>query len=205
MPTDDRTLLMSLFTAALFVVPLPIAAQGFGVLGGLSLGSASAPNVNTSSQPAVRASSGGAFGLSAETSGSIGLGVNVLFAQRLYSSAAGPLTQQVSYVDVPMYLKVMIPAPAISPFVLLGPQTSFWLGCSGDGCVPTSPSITFAAVGGAGVRFGMLHDLSLQVRYVYGFTNENLEGLFNPGGFSEPPSGSVYRTRSCLLLAGIRF
>jgi hypothetical protein len=204
-PTNYRALRMSLFTAALFVMPLCAAAQGFGFLGGFSLGSASAPNVNTASQPAVHANSGVAFGLSAETGGNIGVGADVLFAQRLYSNTAGTLTQQVSYADVPLYLKMTIPSLAIDPFVLLGPQTSIWLACSGDGCA-SSPSLTFAAVGGVGARFGMQRRLSLQVRYVYGVTNESLSGgVENPGGISEPPNGSVYRTRSCVLLGGIHF
>jgi hypothetical protein len=190
-----RSLLVIAF-AVLCTVPVVADAQGLGVIGGLSYGTA--PNANGVLPGTLKANSGFAIGVAAETGGVIGFGINGLYAQRGFSSSVPGYSQKLSYVDVPVYLKVSLPNPAITPFGFLGPQGSFEMNCDGGGgsCPSGRSKTTFSGVIGAGLKFGMLSGLSVQGRYVYGLTNLNYGTVSN---------SSNYQARSFMILAGIGF
>ena len=186
--------------AALLIVAAPAAvrAQSFGIKGGLSYGSV--PNNNGVVPGTLSAHSGFAIGVGLATGGVLGFGVEGLYAQRGFTSSTAGASQSRSYVDVPLYLKLQLPVPAISPFVYAGPQGSYELNCDAGGgngtCPSGSPKITYAGIIGAGLKFGVLGGLSLEGRYVYGLSNLNLSTVSNSGN---------YQARSFMLLAGIGF
>ena len=190
-----RSLLVVAF-ASLCSIPVAAGAQGFGVIGGLTYGSV--PNNNGVLPGTLKANNGFAIGLAAETGGVIGFGINGLYAQRGFTSSTSGYSQKLSYIDVPVYLRLAIPNPAVTPFAFVGPQGSFEMNCDGGGgaCPSGRPKTTFAGVIGAGLRFGVLGGLSLQGRYVYGLTNLNYGTVSN---------SSNYQARSFMLLAGIGF
>jgi hypothetical protein len=182
--------------ASLYSIPALAGAQGLGVIGGLTYGSV--PNTNTSGVGTVKANNGFAIGLAAETGGVIGFGINGLYAQRGFTSSISGLSQKLSYIDVPVYLKLAIPNPSVTPFAFVGPQGSFELNCDGGGgaCPSGRAKLTYAGVVGAGLKFGVLGGLSLQGRYVYSLTNLNYGTVSNTNN---------YQARSFMLLAGIGF
>lgn len=196
--------IVALFTlAASFAISASVSAQGAGVIGGIAVGSIPQAISGGFGQSAgVNTTTGFALGLSAESAGAVGFGANLLYSRRDFEYSPYAETHHLSYVDVPVYIKVTLPAHSMSPFVLVGPQGSVREGCN-DSCATDQPWMTFAAIAGAGVKFGTLHRISLQARYVYGFTNEETGLGPNPGGRFGPPT--TFRTRSLLLLAGIGF
>ena len=179
---------------ALGVAPTAARAQGVGLIGGLSYGSV--PNDNGALPGTLKANSGFAAGIYAETGGVIGFGINGLYAQRGFTSSLTGYSQKLSYIDVPVYLRVAIPNPVLTPFAFVGPQASFELKCDGGNCPSGRTKTTFAGVIGAGVRLPALAGLSLQGRYVYGLTDLDYGTISN---------SSNYKTRSFMLLAGIGF
>src|SRR5579864_5161822 len=106
-------------------------AQGLGVIGGLTWGST--PNNNGALPGTLKANSGFAVGLAAESGGVIGFGINGLYAQRGFTSTTTGVSSKLSYIDVPLYLRLSIPNPVITPFAYAGPQGSFELNCE-DNC-----------------------------------------------------------------------
>ena len=184
--------------AALCLVPVLASAQdgGLSVKGGLSYGNVSNSGVLPGS---VTQRSGFAVGLSAITGGAFGLGVEVLYAERGISSSVTADERHLNYIDIPVYLRLAVPSAALTPFAYVGPQASFELKCGAGSlnCPDTGrPKASFAGVIGAGVRFGALHGLSVEGRYVYGLTDLKL---------STVSTSTSYQTRSFLLLAGIGF
>ena len=187
-----------LLIALLLVSEAPATARaqgGFGFKGGLSYGTAS----NNGVDPGATQRSGFAVGVALETGGIIGFGVEGLYAQRGFTSTILGSSRRLDYIDVPVYLRLSLPTPGISPFAYVGPQGSYELQCgTGSGNCPDSgrPKITYAGVIGGGLRFGMLHGLSVEARYIYGLSDLNL---------STVSTTASYKTRSLLLLAGIGF
>jgi len=121
----------------------------------------------------------------------LGLGVEALYSQQ------GTSGDEIDYIDVPTYLRVMVPAPGLAPFAYAGPQISFEVRCrtGGAACPDTGrPSTTYAGVIGAGVRLGGV--LSVEGRYIYGLQDLHL---------STVTTGTSYQTRSFEILAGISF
>jgi Outer membrane protein beta-barrel domain len=169
---------------------------GVGIKGGLSYGNIS----NGGAFPgSVAQRSGFAIGLSANTGGMIGLGIDALYAQRGFDNSIAADARHLDYIDVPVYLRLAAPMGAIAPFAYAGPQGSYELNCgTNSGNCPDSgrPKVTYAGVIGAGVAFGMLHGLSIEGRYVYGLSDLKL------GTISTTQS---YQTRSFLVLLGFGF
>ncbi len=135
-------------------------------------------------------------GLSFNTEPSlVGLGVEALYTQRGTNGADG---FQLDYIDVPAYLKVMLPMPGLAPYAYAGPQVSFEVRCGGgsDVCLGTTDraKTTYSAVIGAGVLLGKR--LSLEGRYIYGLKDLHLATV---------SSGDSYKSRSFEILAGINF
>jgi Outer membrane protein beta-barrel domain len=182
--------------AALFLCAAGATAQaqaGIGIKGGLSYGNVS----NSGALPGnVSQRSGFAVGVGATIGSPIGLAIEALYAQRGVVSAVAGDSRKLSYFDIPVYLRVSLPTPAVSPFVYAGPQASFELGCeSGGGSCPSGrPKTTYAGVIGGGLRFGSAHGISLDARYIYGLTDLKLSTI---------STSKSYQTRSFMLLIGI--
>lgn len=190
---------ITLLAAALLCgVPAPAPGQGGMVLkGGISYGDVSNRGVLPGN---LDGRTGFALGLSFGGSGGVlGLGFEGLYAQRGVTSANMPdSSRKLDYVDLPVYLRAMIPAPGLAPYAYAGPQVSFELRCRAGGraCPDTDrPKATYAAVIGGGVRF-RAGGFSIEGRYVYGLTDLKL---------STVTSSASYQTRSFLLLGGISF
>jgi hypothetical protein len=187
--------------ALALVLSVPAAAQsGAGVKGGLSFGNISNKGLLPGNLDTRTGAAGGIY-LRAG-SGIVGFGVEGLYAQRGARSDESIATAQtrLDYVDVPLYLRLSLPAPGIKPFAYAGPQISFEVRCktaSGARCPADSgrESIDYAGVIGAGIRFGGFPvGVSLEGRYVYGLRDLKLGTI---------TSGDSYKTRTFLLLIGI--
>ncbi|MBI3504405.1 MAG: PorT family protein [Proteobacteria bacterium] len=169
---------------------------GFGIKGGLSYGNVS----NSGALPGnISQRSGFAVGVSAVTGGMLGFGIEGLYAQRGVTSSTIGASRSLDYIDVPVYLRLSMPTPGISPFGYVGPQASYELKCGTDSgnCPDTGrPKITYSGVVGAGLRFAALGNVSLEARYIYGLTDLKL---------STVSTSNSYQTRSFMLLAGFGF
>jgi len=179
--------------ALLAFAPVIAHAQvGFGIKGGGSFGNISNRGVLPGN---LGARTGFAVGLAlGSSSGVLGFGVEGLSAQRGVQSATAGDSRSLDYIDVPAYLRVMIPTPGLAPYAYAGPQVSFELHCNdGSGaCASSGRSKTStAAVIGGGVRIG--ERFTFEGRYIYGLTDLKLNTV---------TSSSSYKTRSFLLLAG---
>ncbi len=188
--------LIAIAIVSICALPVSASSQGLGLIGGLSYGTV--PNNNGVLPGTLKANSGFAIGLAAESGGPLGFGINGLYSQRGFTSSVAGSSQKLSYIDVPIYLKLSLPNPTITPFGFVGPQGSYELNCASDGgsCPSGRAKMTYAGVVGAGVKFGMLGGLSVQGRYVYGLSDLNLTTVGNSGS---------YKQRSFMLLAGIGF
>lgn len=168
---------------------------GFTIKGGLSYGVAS----NNGLAPGATQRSGFAIGAGLASSATVGFGIEGLYAQRGFTSTNSSDSRRLDYIDVPIYLRLSLPTPGISPFAYVGPQGSYEIQCgTGGGDCPDSgrEKFTYAGVIGGGVRLGALAGLMIEGRYVYGLSDLNLTTV----GSSES-----YKTRSLLLLVGFGF
>ncbi len=184
-----------LAAAALALLPIVAGAQ-LSIKGGMSFGTT--PNNNGALPGKLSAHSGVAFGVGLASGGTLGFGAEALYAQRGFSSTILGSSRELSYIDVPVYLRLSLPTPAISPFAYVGPQASFELKCDAGGtsCPSGGDKVTFAGVIGAGLKFDALHGISVEGRYVYGLKDLTYGTVSNSVN---------YQTRSFLLLAGISF
>lgn len=168
------------------------AQSGITFKGGLSYSVAS----NSGLTPGATDRSGFAVGIGVATSSPIGLGMDVLYAQRGYNSVLPGESRHVDYIDIPVYLRLAAPSSTVAPFAYVGPQVSYELHCgaSGDSC-PNSgrAKFTYAGTVGAGLKFGGSPGVSVEARYVYGLNDLKLSTLQNTEN---------YKTRSLLLLLG---
>jgi hypothetical protein len=185
--------------AAAFAVAASASAQGLGIIAGVPVGSVPQPATGGYNAPAVHESGGFTLGLSAESGGSIGGGLNVLYVEHDVASGPANSSHRSSSLDVPVYLKLTFRARGASPFVLVGPQASFVLSCS-NAC-PASQDLMMSAVVGAGVSVGTARRVSFQVRYATGFTSQDTGFLTNPGGIAEPATS--FKSRSLQLVLGV--
>jgi hypothetical protein len=203
MQKHSRQLLQCLALIATCGVSATASAQGFAIIGGISVGSVpQAVSGGYGQSTGVSVSPGFALGLSAESDGVIGIGANLLYARRDLRYEPYGSGNRRGYVDLPLYLKLRVPAQSIAPFILVGPQGSVSSGCI-DACSDGRPTISYAAIVAVGTKLSATSHFSLQARYVYGFSDERTELAINPGGFFQPPD--TYRTRSLLLLAAFGF
>lgn len=180
--------------ASLVVAPGIAHAQvGFAIKGGGSFGNVSNRGVLPGN---LSTHTGFAVGVAlGSSSGVLGFGLEGLYAQRGLQSATAGASWKLDYIDVPLYLRVMIPTPGLAPYAYAGPQVSFELHCSdGTATCPASgrSKMSTAAVIGGGVRLG--ERFTFEGRYVYGLTDLKLNTV---------TTSSSYKTRSFLLLVGI--
>jgi opacity protein-like surface antigen len=184
-------------------VPAALSAQaGLGIKGGAAFGNVSNKGVLPGD---LGGRTGFAFGLSVgNKSGLLGYGIEGLYEQSGVTSETATDARKLDYVDVPVYVRVTLPAPGIKPFGYLGPQASFEVSCKAGGtdCPETDASgdkrakTTYAGVIGAGVQLVGRMPLSIEGRYVYGLTNLKLNTV---------TSTESFKTRTFLILAGYHF
>ena len=176
-----------------------LAAQvQLGIKGGASFGNISNKGVLPGD---LETRTGFAAGISLGLGASlVGVGAEALYAQRgLKSDGTGDV--KLDYLDVPVYLKVQVVAPGVSPFGYIGPQVSFEVNCANEDldCSETGRSTTdYAGVIGAGVKFGSGGGAALtaEARYIYGLKDLELDTI---------TSDESFKTRSFLILAGLAF
>jgi Outer membrane protein beta-barrel domain len=190
----------TIISAVVLLAGAPAAARaqsGMAVKGGFSYGNVSNRGVLPGN---LDTRTGFAVGLSlGATRSLLGLGIEGLYAQRGVHNGSSPDSRNLDYIDIPGYLRVTLPTPGLAPFAYAGPQVSFEVRCRAGGspCPDTNrPKTSTAAVIGGGVRLGQASAFSLEGRYIYGLTNLKL---------STVTSGSSYKTRSFLILAGFEF
>jgi hypothetical protein len=185
----------TLTAAALILCAATAHAQGIGIKGGISFGDVSNRGLLPGS---LDTRTGFALGLGLSSSpGLLGFGAEGLYAQRGVGDATDADSRRLDYIDVPVYLRAMLPIAGIAPFAYAGPQFSFELRCrAGDNpCPDTDRSKTsYSAAVGAGVRLGTRRAITVEGRYVYGLTDLDL------GTVTDPES---YKTRSFLILVGV--
>ena len=177
----------------------PEAQAQVGIKAGASFGSIS----NTGLLPGdLEGRTGFAAGLSFATPPDVvGLGFELLYAQRGAEEPNNPSSRALDYIDLPAYLRVMAPTEGLQPFAYAGPQASFEIDCSAvdEDCPDTGrPTTTWAAVVGAGVRLGEVEGggFTLEARYVYGLSDLELDTVTD---------GDSYEDRSFLILVGFSF
>jgi hypothetical protein len=186
-------------SALILAAPSALLAQGeAGLKGGVSFGNISNKGLLPGN---LSTRTGFAAGLYAGYHvGFLGVGLDVLYAQRGASSDSSFATSQtkLDYIDVPVYLKLFVPAPLIQPFIYAGPQASFEVRCrtaNGAACPDAASSgrakTDYAAVVGAGLRFG---GLGIEGRYVYGLRDLKVATATDPNS---------YKTRTFLILVSI--
>ena len=187
--------------ALVAAIPLCFAAQaakaqGIGLKGGLVFNNVS----NRGALPgSLERHTGFTAGLTASTyKGPLGVGIEALYAQRGLNGATASDNRRLDYVDIPAYLRVMIPTSGIAPYLFAGPQVSFELRCrdGGTDCSSGRPKTSYAGIIGAGVFFGEHNGLSVEGRYMYGLTDLKLNTV---------TTSDSYKTRSFMVLAGIHF
>jgi hypothetical protein len=144
--------------------------------------------------------SGFAAGIGFTTTGTLGFGIEALYAQRGLTSDTPADEFELDYIDVPAYLRLSFPTNSITPFVYAGPQISFEIRCrAGDiDCADDGRETTsYAGIIGAGIRFGgRAAGLFVEGRYIYGLSDLKLSTVFDDDSFE---------TRSFMILAGFAF
>jgi len=177
-----------------------LAQPEIGIKGGASFGNISNKGLLPGN---LKTRTGLAGGLYLGSGGAIGIGIEGLYAQRGAESDEITATAEtrLDYFDVPAYLKIKIPTPAIKPFIYAGPQISYEVKCrTGAGADCGNYSTTgrkrwdYAGIIGAGIRIGAGIGFGIEGRYVYGLKD------LKP---STVTSGSSYKNRSFLLLGSI--
>jgi len=192
-PTVNKPLLF-----ALLVLTSSVASAQSGVEVAVKAGASFGNISNKGLLPGnLENRTGFAAGVGFATRGVVGLAVEGLFAQRGVESTTDIDERKLDYVDVPVYLRVMLPTSSVRPFAYAGPQVSFELRCrSGpvDCADGTRKKTSYAAVIGGGVRFGGWRGFLVEGRYVYGLDDLKLGTV---------TSEDSYQTRSFLLLVGL--
>lgn len=194
-----RTLFISTGIALAFQSTLAAQVE-VGVKAGASFGNIKNKGVLPGDLKTRTGAAGGLF-LGYRTS-VIGVGVEALYAQRGARSdeSIGNAFTKLDYVDIPAYLKVSLPVPAIRPFVYAGPQVSIEMKCktaNGTADCPDSgrKKKDYAAVIGGGIRLGGKSvGLSIEGRYVYGLSDLKV---------STVTSSESYKNRTFMILLGI--
>ncbi|HEX3235574.1 MAG TPA: porin family protein [Gemmatimonadales bacterium] len=194
-----RSLLLLVLLAP--AMPSITLAQGeFGVKAGVSFGNISNKGVLPGDLKTRTGFTGGLY--AGYRAAVLGFDVEGLYAQRGARSDESFATAEtkLDFIDVPVYVKAMIPAGGIQPFVYAGPQISFEVRCrtaAGAECAANSPrkKTDYAGVVGAGLRFGSSSaGLGIEGRYIYGLRNLDV---------STVTSSTSYKTRTFEILVSL--
>ena len=172
----------------------PAFGQILGVVGGVGYGST--PSANSVVPGDLRANSGATIGLSVEGYDRFGLGMNAMIAQRGYTSDVAGGSQKLTYLEVPVYLKLSAPGYRVTPFAIAGPQASYEMSCDGGECPAGRTRVIYSGVVGAGARFERLRGVSIQGRYAFGLNALN---------YSTATTAARYKPQSFMLLVGVGF
>src|SRR5205814_2066635 len=122
---EERRKHMKRSLALLAAVPLCFAAfanaqaQGVGIKGGLVWNNVRDSGALPGSLGQYTGWTGGLM-LSTEK-GPVGLGIEGLYARRGVSAPTFTDSRRLDYIDVPAYLRVMIPTPGVAPYLYAGP------------------------------------------------------------------------------------
>ncbi|MGH7670014.1 MAG: porin family protein [Gemmatimonadaceae bacterium] len=176
------------------VAPVALAQGGLGIKGGATFSNVSGAGVLPG---ALQSRTGYSIGLGYTSGSPLGLGIEGLYTQQGVTSTTPGDSRELNYIDVPIYLRLSVPTPGISPFAYAGPQASFEMACHAGGvdCPDTGrPKTTYAGVVGAGLR--LMGGLTVEGRYVYGLTDLKL---------STVQSTDSYKTRTFMVLVGLGF
>ena len=187
--------------AAIPLMLAPAVAQaqgGFGIKGGVAFADVDERGVLPGSLEGRTGWTGGLY--LGTPPAALGLNIEALYARRNFRGPDNTSTRRLDYIDVPAYLRLMLPTSSISPYFYAGPQLSIELNCrAGDDsdCPDAGRSSTsWSAVIGGGLRLGNRGAFTLEGRYVYGLTDLD---------FGTITSSDSYRQRTFLILGGIGF
>ncbi len=189
-----RRSLIAVTLTALCVAAPAAFGQVVGIVGGAAYGST--PGANSVVPGDLRANTGVAIGLSLEGYDAFGLGMNAMVTQRGYTNNIADGSQRLTYLEVPVYLKLSARNSDIAPFALAGPQASYEIDCDGGECPAGRTRMLYSGVLGAGLKFARLRGVSIQGRYAFGFNNLN---------YSTATRTAMYKPQSFMLLAGVGF
>jgi opacity protein-like surface antigen len=176
------------------VAPAAHAQSGLGIKGGATFSNVTTTGINPG---ALQSRTGYSIGLGYESGSPLGIGIEGLYTQQGVTSTTPGAARELNYIDVPVYLRLSMPIPGLSPFAYAGPQASFEMSCNagGSSCPDTGrPKTTYAGVFGAGVR--VMGGLTLEGRYVYGLTDLKLATV---------QSINSYKSRTFMVLVGFGF
>ena len=183
-------------TCAFVAIAAPATAPAqttIGIKGGLSFATLS------NKSPDWNSRTGFAVGLAIDMRASvIGLQPEVLYVQKGVTFNGAPSASsdapQLSYIEVPLLVKVTLPTGPVQPMFYAGPSVMFRLTCSfaGFDCNDVTKSTDYGAILGGGLRFGGDHGISVEGRYTWGLTDVN----------NEPSSGVKHETRTFLVFLG---
>jgi len=166
----------------------------FGLKGGLSYGDVSNRGVLPGN---LDGRSGFAAGVSLAGPAPVGMGVELMYAQRGIGNSSNTDSRKLDYIDIPVYLRMVSRTEGVAPFAYVGPQVSFEVRCqAGSGSCPASsrPTTSYAGVIGAGFRFRGHAAPMIEGRYLYGLTDLKL---------STVTTSNSYKERSFLILVGL--
>jgi Outer membrane protein beta-barrel domain len=186
---------MAVVTALIVsVAPAAHAQGGLGIKAGATFSNVSSAGVLPG---ALQSRTGYSIGLGYVSGSPLGLGIEGLYTQQGVTSSTPGDSRELNYIDVPVYARLSLPVPGISPFAYAGPQASFEVAChaGGSDCPDTGrPKTTYAGVIGGGLR--LMGGLSVEGRYVYGLTDLKLNTVQSTGS---------YKTRTFMVLVGFGF
>lgn len=204
---NHRPLLLLTALTALTSTPVLLAAQEapaspitFGIKGGATFGKLSNGDNLPDDLDDRTGFAAGLYG--GARFGAFEIGLDAMYVQRGLTSdlATSPLPTRLDYIDIPLYLKLFLPIPAVQPYIYAGPQVSFEIHCetaSGGDCPEPSEreETDFLGVGGLGVRLGSFSGIGVGIegRYLYGFRNLNVTGV----------SDDDNKTRAFMLLLSV--
>ncbi len=137
-----------------------------------------------------------------------------LFQDQFGQSVSGKITNKVSYLEIPILLKLKIPTPGgVSPYVYAGPDIAFLLSANETdepNGYPSSDSdqkdftssTNFGLDLGAGVGFNVAPLISLIVdaRYALGLSN-----VLSDKGQQQSGSNQKVKTKGFQIAAGVMF
>jgi Outer membrane protein beta-barrel domain len=178
---------------ALMASAAPAAHAQLGIKGGVTFSNVSSVGVLPGN---LQSRTSYSLGLGYASGSPLGVGVEGLYTQSGVTSATAGDSRELTYIDVPVYLRLSLPVPGFSPFAYAGPQASFEMSCKAGGsdCPDTGrPKTAYSAVAGAGIH---LMGFSVEGRYVYGLTDLKLSTVQSP---------DAYKSRSFMVLVGIGF
>lgn len=184
------------FLLAALTAFVPAAAHAqFGMKGGVAFSTIDVSNGTVDFSNQTGFVGGVSFGLS--LGGTLGLQPELLYVEK--GGESGNAEVSLSYLEIPVLLKLSAATGQIQPFLVGGPYVNFKLsdGCSvtqASQCLEEPKNSDFGLAFGAGLRMGGTTGLTLELRWDRGLTNINsIEDGFDA------------KNRAVMILAGLSF